>query len=296
MRSTRSRRSAERRRKSDTGRARVNGCSHAPSPRRPRPDQSLSLHALAADRLPLPPSADLLGICRRGARPLRPVGRRLDDARAADALPAVGHVRHRPRAGGSAARRALVRAVAFRALVVAHDLSKTGPLRDALACASTSSRFTASPEPSSAAFAYHAFAFRGVGHDAEHGELAEHRDVVGRAERERGTRIARFRGAREQQPPARDVALRDQILAAPVEDRDLVLIERAARRARRAAARPTAGARLAAPPGWRRFAPRAPGSARRARPAASRQSAPRAAPRPPARAQARSPARARSCR
>ena len=77
-----------------------------PAPRRPRADQGLSLHALAAGRLSLPPPADLLGICRRGARPLRPVGRRLDDARAAAALPAMGHVRHRPRAH-DAARTAL---------------------------------------------------------------------------------------------------------------------------------------------------------------------------------------------
>ena len=90
-----------------------------PSPRRPRPDQSLLLHALAAYRLSLPPFADLLRVCRRGARPLRPVGRRVDDARAADALPAVGHVGHRPRAGSCAARRALVCAVALWAVVVA---------------------------------------------------------------------------------------------------------------------------------------------------------------------------------
>ena len=39
------------------------------------------------------------------------------------ALPALGHVRHRPRAGRGAARRTLVCAVAFRAVVVARSRS-----------------------------------------------------------------------------------------------------------------------------------------------------------------------------
>jgi hypothetical protein len=88
---------------------------------RPRAGAGLSLHALAAGRFPLPASPDLLGICRRGARPLRPVGRLLDDARAAVALPPLGHLRHRPRARGGAHGRALVSAVALRPLVVAQQ-------------------------------------------------------------------------------------------------------------------------------------------------------------------------------
>src|ERR1041385_1936689 len=89
-----------------------------PSPRRPRAGEDLSLYPLAAGRLPLPPSADLLGIRRRGARPLWPVGGLVDDARAALALPPMGHLRHRPRARHGAARGVLVRPLAVRALAI----------------------------------------------------------------------------------------------------------------------------------------------------------------------------------
>src|SRR5678815_5593002 len=90
-----------------------------PAALRTRPDQGLSLHPLAAGRLSLPPPADLLGIRRRGARPLRPVGRLVDDARATPPLPALRHLRHRPRAGDGAAGRTLVHALALWALVLA---------------------------------------------------------------------------------------------------------------------------------------------------------------------------------
>src|SRR3954454_3225250 len=88
-----------------------------PSPRRPRAREGLSLHIIAACRFPLPALADLLGVCRRGARQLRALGRLLDDAGPLAALPAMGHVWHRSRSGSRAAGRALVRAVALRPLV-----------------------------------------------------------------------------------------------------------------------------------------------------------------------------------
>ena len=50
----------------------------------------------------LPPSADLLRLCRPGDRALRPMGRRLDDAGAAAALSSLGHVRARLRARSAA--------------------------------------------------------------------------------------------------------------------------------------------------------------------------------------------------
>ena len=70
---------------------------------RPRADLDLPAHAVAAGRLQLPPSADLLGLWRRGDRALRAVGRRMDDAGAAVALPALGHLGDRQRAADSAA-------------------------------------------------------------------------------------------------------------------------------------------------------------------------------------------------
>src|SRR5947209_20520340 len=46
-----------------------------PSSRRPRAREGLSVHIVAAGRFPLPASADLLGIRRRGTRSLRALGR-----------------------------------------------------------------------------------------------------------------------------------------------------------------------------------------------------------------------------
>ena len=53
-------------------------------------------------------------LCRRGARPLRAVGRLLDDAGAASSLPAVWHIRARFRAANVAGKFPLVYAVALR--------------------------------------------------------------------------------------------------------------------------------------------------------------------------------------
>src|SRR5882757_4669242 len=83
---------------------------------RARPDLDLPAHAVAAGRLQLQASADLLGLWRRSDRTLRTVGRRMDDAGSDPALPALGHVRHRQRAARTTAGRALVSAVALRAL------------------------------------------------------------------------------------------------------------------------------------------------------------------------------------
>src|SRR5205823_13912292 len=88
----------------------------AATPGRARGNLDLPPHAVAAGRLQLQASADLLGVRRRGDRTLRIVGRRLDDAGAAVALPALGNLGHRQRAARCAATRALVFAVALRAL------------------------------------------------------------------------------------------------------------------------------------------------------------------------------------
>src|SRR3954466_7825930 len=87
-----------------------------PPPRRPRAGKGLSLHAVSIGGLSLPASSDLLGVCRRGARPTRPLGRLVDDACAAAALSPVGYVRHRPGARDGAAPRAVVRTLALRAM------------------------------------------------------------------------------------------------------------------------------------------------------------------------------------
>src|SRR5262245_46800629 len=81
-----------------------------------RVGEALSPHALAPDRFRLPAPAHLLVLCRRGARSLRPVGGRLDDARAARPLPPVRNLRARFRAGGAAPACALVPALALRPL------------------------------------------------------------------------------------------------------------------------------------------------------------------------------------
>src|ERR1700710_2161429 len=88
----------------------------ASAQRRSRADLAVPAHAVTAGRIQLPPSADLLGLWRRGHRALRTVGRRLDDAGAAAALPALGHLGHRQRAADQTGRRALVSAMALRAL------------------------------------------------------------------------------------------------------------------------------------------------------------------------------------
>src|SRR6185312_13868085 len=64
----------------------------------------------------MPAPADLLALCRGSHRALRPVGRRLDDFGAAVALPAVRDLWPRFRARSPVADRALVPALALRAL------------------------------------------------------------------------------------------------------------------------------------------------------------------------------------
>src|SRR5450631_1960091 len=71
-----------------------------------RDDLALPAYAVAAGRLQLPPPANLFGLWRRGDRALRAVGRRLDDAGTAAALPTLGHKRNRQRAADQTAGRA----------------------------------------------------------------------------------------------------------------------------------------------------------------------------------------------
>src|ERR1700730_12376337 len=77
-------------------------------------DLDLPAHAVAAGRLQLPASADLLGLWRRGDRAFRAVGRRMDDAGAAVTLPPLGYLGNRQCAADKTAGRAMVSAVAVR--------------------------------------------------------------------------------------------------------------------------------------------------------------------------------------
>src|SRR4051794_37667021 len=78
-----------------------------------RADLDLPAYAVAAGRLQLPASADLLDVWRRSDRTLRLVGRRVDDAGADPALPALRDIRHRQRAADEACGCAMVSAVAL---------------------------------------------------------------------------------------------------------------------------------------------------------------------------------------
>lgn len=91
-------------------------CAAAAAQCRPRIDLDLSAHAVAAGRLQLPTSADLLGLWRRGDRTFWIMGRRLDDAGADPALPTVGNFGDRQRTANEAAERAVVSALALRTL------------------------------------------------------------------------------------------------------------------------------------------------------------------------------------
>jgi hypothetical protein len=84
--------------------------------RRTRDDLGLSAHAVAAGRLQLQASANLFGLCRRGDRALRAMGRRLDDTSTAAALPALGYIRNRQRTADKTPGRAMVPALAVRAV------------------------------------------------------------------------------------------------------------------------------------------------------------------------------------
>jgi hypothetical protein len=81
----------------------------------PRARESLSLHIIAFDRVPLPASADVLRICRRSARAAWPLGRRLDDTRKIVAVPPLWDIRSRLRAKETGTC-PLVHALALRTL------------------------------------------------------------------------------------------------------------------------------------------------------------------------------------
>src|SRR5271167_3591560 len=89
----------------------------APAAQRgPCDDLDIPAHAVAAGRLQLPSSADLFGLWRRSDRAFRPVGRRMDDAGAAIALPALGDLGNRQRAPDKTRGRTMVCTVAVRTL------------------------------------------------------------------------------------------------------------------------------------------------------------------------------------
>ena len=111
---------------------------------RARADQGVSLFALAADRVPLPPSADLFRLWRSGDRALRIVGGRMDDARAARALSSVWNVGSRFRAGFGSAARALVPSLALRTLARNQRRALT---HHGSSCMSACSRLPASLRP-----------------------------------------------------------------------------------------------------------------------------------------------------
>lgn len=81
-----------------------------------RGDLDLPTYFIAAGRLQLPSFADLLGLWRRGDRALRTVGRRMDDAGAAVALSALGHLGNRQCSADKPPGRAMVSAMAVRTL------------------------------------------------------------------------------------------------------------------------------------------------------------------------------------
>ena len=90
-------------------------------------DLGLPAHSFAAGRFQLPPSADLLGLWRRGDRTLRAVGRRMDDPGAAVALSALGHLGNRQCSADKACARAMVFAMAVWTLA-----RRQRPLKPAL--------------------------------------------------------------------------------------------------------------------------------------------------------------------
>src|SRR5262249_13744316 len=78
-----------------------------------RIDKTLSNHTVAAGRVPLSARTDVLPLRRRGARPVRVVGGRVDDAGGPAPRRAVGHAGPRLCPRGPAARRPLVSALAL---------------------------------------------------------------------------------------------------------------------------------------------------------------------------------------
>ena len=83
---------------------------------RARRDLDLPPHAVTAGRLQLPSSTDLFGLWRRGDRAFRIMGRWVDDAGAAVALPALGQFGDRQGAADKTAGRAMVPALAVRTM------------------------------------------------------------------------------------------------------------------------------------------------------------------------------------
>jgi hypothetical protein len=96
---------------------------------RARDDLGLSTHFVAAGRFQLPASAELLGLRRRGDRALWTLGRRMDDAGAAVALSALGHLGDRQCSADAAGRRAMVLAMAVRTLARCQCPLKTALLQ-----------------------------------------------------------------------------------------------------------------------------------------------------------------------
>src|ERR1700694_5596139 len=78
-------------------------------------DLDLPAHAVAAGRVQLPASADLLGLWRRGDRAFRAVGRRMDDAGAVVTLPSLGYLGDRQCTADKTAGGAMVHDMAVRA-------------------------------------------------------------------------------------------------------------------------------------------------------------------------------------
>jgi len=110
-----------------------------------RDDLGLPAHPIAAGWLQLPASAELLGLWRRGDRALWTLGRRLDDAGAAVALSALGHLGNRQCSLNKAARRAMVFALAVWTLA-----RRQWPLISGCAAAlSNEMRIAATPEQAS---------------------------------------------------------------------------------------------------------------------------------------------------
>src|SRR5713101_3651971 len=106
---------------------------HGSGPDRPRPPAGgarthpgLPPHALRLGRVRLPSSSHLLDLRRRGDRPLRAVGGRLDGAGAALPLSSLRDLRPRFRPAVAAGPFALVLALALRPL--ARDQSRPGGL------------------------------------------------------------------------------------------------------------------------------------------------------------------------
>lgn len=128
-------------------------------------DKTLPHDIEGVRRLSLPAHAELLGICARSDRPQRAVARVLADGIASFAVPALGHVGLRSRAG-CAHIAPSARAVAIRPVdrAATRGVTLKGRVRsaDQRAC-SRDKRGAASGAPSSRARSYHSAASFGSG-------------------------------------------------------------------------------------------------------------------------------------